>query len=308
MNRRAMMRLAVFTGMSSVLVKSGPLPQAQVDPCVAHAGELVVGCDDLATVGGEVAAAWAEGRGVWVESATLAPLAARLGLPIEAGKGRLHFGSGERSGLDHWASRILQWVVAGALLVLGMPLWLLLACAVIADDWRGPFHLGKRTGLRGSTFRCMKFRTMRVGAEAGEHLRERREFVRGKRPPYVVMGGRGVTKNPDDPRVTRVGRALRRSGIDEAPQFLHVLRGRMNLVGPRPYVVEETAAFEPWHTLRERVAPGITGLWQVNGRSEVSFDESVILDLYYISHASLWLDLRIMLATPWRMLAGIGGY
>jgi len=264
-------------------------------------------CATLPQVGDAVAGAWRDGVGLWIESPTLAALAERVGAEVHDGVGRLHFGPGRRGQLDRLASRVLQWVVAATVLLLGLPVWVLLGLVVLIADRRWPLHVGLRTGQRGTPFSCVKLRTMQVGAENGEHLRERRDFIRGE-PPLFVAKGRPVVKNPVDPRVTPVGRLLRRTSLDEVPQFLHVLTGRMNVVGPRPYVVEETEAFAPWHRSREACLPGITGLWQINGRSEVSFDESVVLDLYYMSNASFWFDLHIMLITPWRMLMGVGGY
>jgi lipopolysaccharide/colanic/teichoic acid biosynthesis glycosyltransferase len=112
----------------------------------------------------------------------------------------------------------------------------------------------------------------------------------------------------DDPRVTRVGRVLRRLSLDELPQLVNVLRGDMSLVGPRPPLPEEVAQYQDWHRRRLEVAPGMTGLWQVSGRSELTFDEMVMLDLYYIENWSLGLDFRIALRTIPRVILGYGAY
>jgi lipopolysaccharide/colanic/teichoic acid biosynthesis glycosyltransferase len=117
-----------------------------------------------------------------------------------------------------------------------------------------------------------------------------------------------IPKPPRDPRITRIGRVLRWTSLDEIPQLVHVLTGDMALVGPRPYPVAESEALLPWHRLRTDGAPGVTGLWQVDARNRVSFDESVIVDLYYLANADLWLDLRIIAVTPLRMVFGVGSY
>jgi exopolysaccharide production protein ExoY len=147
-----------------------------------------------------------------------------------------------------------------------------------------------RVGYEGTVFRCMKFRTMLNDSEQvlADHLREdpqaRAEWARDQKLAF-------------DPRVTRIGRFLRRSSLDELPQLLNVLRGEMNLVGPRPITVAELTRYgtDRWHYLSAR--PGITGLWQVSGRSSTTYEERVALDRRYVEQRSLWLDLRIMLKT-----------
>lgn len=117
-----------------------------------------------------------------------------------------------------------------------------------------------------------------------------------------------IFKIRDDPRLTRVGRIIRRFSFDEIPQFYNVLVGDMSLVGPRPPLAEEVARYQPWHMQRLAVKGGITGLWQVSGRSDLTFDEQCLLDIYYIENWSLAMDLRIMLQTLPRALFGIGAY
>ena len=112
----------------------------------------------------------------------------------------------------------------------------------------------------------------------------------------------------DDPRITRVGRFLRRTSIDEMPQFFNVLMGHMSIVGPRPAVPSEVQRYQPWHKRRLEVAPGLTGVWQVSGRSNLTFDEMVLLDLYYIENWSPLLDLSLMLRTVPKMVSGEGAY
>ena len=144
-----------------------------------------------------------------------------------------------------------------------------------------------RVGLRGRIFTALKFRSMRPDAEA-------------------MTGPVQATEN--DPRVTRVGRFLRITSIDEIPQFWNVLRGDMSLVGPRPPIPEEVAQYEPWQLRRLDVRPGITCLWQISGRSRIGFDEWMRLDLEYIRNQSLMLDLKILLRTIPAVLSREGAY
>ncbi|MCK4315216.1 MAG: undecaprenyl-phosphate glucose phosphotransferase [Anaerolineae bacterium] len=189
--------------------------------------------------------------------------------------------------------------VAGAAigLTLGAPLLALTALAIRLDS-PGPIVFRQtRVGMGGRYFEMYKFRSMREGAEAElEQLRELDEVD-------------GVTfKMRDDPRQTRVGRFLRRTSLDELPQLWNVLRGEMSLVGPRPPVLAEVSRYVEWHKKRLQVRPGMTGLWQVSGRSLLSFDEMVLLDVYYIENWSLWLDFKILLRTIPKVLFGDGAY
>jgi lipopolysaccharide/colanic/teichoic acid biosynthesis glycosyltransferase len=152
-------------------------------------------------------------------------------------------------------------------------------------------------GERGRIFSFYKFRSMRDGAEDQQaELRSRNEATG---PLFKIK---------DDPRLTRLGPLLRRRSLDEIPQLWNVLRGDMSLVGPRPGLPAEVAQYQPWHRQRLEVPPGITGLWQVSGRSDLSFDEMCLLDIYYIENWSLGLDLMIMLRTIPRVLFGEGAY
>ncbi len=163
-----------------------------------------------------------------------------------------------------------------------------LIAAAIKIDSAGPvFFSQKRIGESGRVFRCWKFRTMSTDAERRKQdLMERNE-----------MSG-AIFKIKDDPRVTRIGRILRKMSLDELPQFWNVLKGDMSLVGTRPPTPDEVSRYENWHRRRISIKPGITGMWQVNGRSEIeSFDEIVRLDLQYIDQWSLWLDLKILFRT-----------
>jgi exopolysaccharide biosynthesis polyprenyl glycosylphosphotransferase len=179
--------------------------------------------------------------------------------------------------------------IAGALvgLMLGALLLPLIAIAIKRDS-PGPIFFGQeRVGENGRIFRLWKFRSMRVDAEA----RKRELLARNE-----VTGA--MFKIADDPRVTRVGRFLRQTSLDELPQFWNVLRGEMSLVGTRPPTPEEVAQYQNWHRRRLSIKPGITGLWQVSGRNRVrDFDEIVRLDLHYIDSWSFWLELKILFKT-----------
>ncbi|MGC9522965.1 MAG: undecaprenyl-phosphate glucose phosphotransferase [Anaerolineae bacterium] len=182
-------------------------------------------------------------------------------------------------------------------LLLGWPIFLVIALAIKLDS-KGPvFYKQVRIGENHREFMIYKFRTMRCGADM--------ELDTLKN--YNEADG-AIFKMRDDPRVTRVGRFLRQTSMDELPQLVNVLRGEMSLVGPRPPIPEEVAQYQPWHEKRLTVPPGMTGLWQVSGRSELTFDEMVLLDLYYIEHWSPWLDLVILLRTVPKVVAGDGAY
>ena len=167
-----------------------------------------------------------------------------------------------------------------------------------------------RVGQFGRHFVLYKFRTMHVNSDQAVH----REYVtklianQAERKPAEGQGD-GVYKLTNDKRITRVGRLLRRSSLDELPQILNVLKGDMSLVGPRPAIPYELEAYQTWHRRRVLEAkPGVTGLWQVTGRSLVRFDEMVRLDLRYAVSWSLWLDMKILLLTPRAVFRGAGAY
>jgi exopolysaccharide biosynthesis polyprenyl glycosylphosphotransferase len=189
--------------------------------------------------------------------------------------------------------------VLGALvgMVLGAPFLALIGLAIRLDS-PGPivFHQ-TRVGMGGKLFEIYKFRSMREGAE--EELEKLRKMNEADGPLFKMR---------DDPRMTRMGRFLRRTSLDELPQLWNVLRGEMSLVGPRPPLLAEVSRYVEWHKKRLEVRPGMTGLGQVSGRSLLSFDEMVLLDIYYIENWSLWLDFKILLRTIPRVLFGDGAY
>ena len=200
-------------------------------------------------------------------------------------------------GADWLVKRSFDLTVSTVVAVVGLPLWLLIAAAIKLDS-RGPvLYCDRRIGLNEQEFGMFKFRTMRAdAAELQPELEEANE------------AGGALFKIADDPRVTRVGRVLRHFSIDEVPQVLNVLRGEMSLVGPRPLPIRDFELLEPWHRKRYLVLPGMTGLWQIAGRSSLGFDDLVRLDFYYLEHWSIWLDISILLKTVPAVLARRGAY
>jgi exopolysaccharide biosynthesis polyprenyl glycosylphosphotransferase len=197
-----------------------------------------------------------------------------------------------------WATKRTFDVVVGALIVVaGLPVWLLIAAAIKLTS-RGPvLYSDRRVGLAEQPFEMLKFRTMVQGAEGHQAGLEHANEASG-----------ALFKIRDDPRVTAVGRLLRRFSIDEIPNVLNVLRGEMSLVGPRPLPVRDFDRLEAWHRRRYNVLPGMTGLWQVAGRSDLTFDDLVRLDFYYLENWSIWLDVTILFKTPWVVFAQRGAY
>jgi len=193
----------------------------------------------------------------------------------------------QRTALALALKRLVDVLIAFILLVLAWPL-ILIAAVLIAATSRGPvFFVQKRAGRWGNPFRCVKFRTMVQGAEAMKVKLLSRNEISGL-----------AFKIRDDPRITPVGRLLRKTSIDELPQLFNVLRGEMSLVGPRPPSLDEVAGYGEREMMRLAVTPGISGLWQVSGRSAIKdFNQWIALDLEYIENWSLALDLKILILT-----------
>ncbi|MGZ4320294.1 MAG: sugar transferase [Gaiellaceae bacterium] len=201
------------------------------------------------------------------------------------------------AGVD-WAMKRAFDVLVAAVIVVGLlPVWLLIA-ALVKLTSRGPvFFADDRIGLGERPFRLIKFRTMVEGAEEDQPRLEGANEASG-----------ALFKIRADPRVTLIGRFLRRYSIDEVPNVINVLRGEMSLIGPRPLPVRDYELLEPWHRRRYNVLPGMTGLWQVAGRSDLTFDDLVRLDFYYLENWSIWLDLSILAKTPFAVFSRRGAY
>lgn len=198
--------------------------------------------------------------------------------------------------------------VAGSLvlLVLLLPLFLIIAAAVRLTS-KGPvFFRQQRVGQYGRNFTFLKFRSMYTNNDHSVHREYVKKLISGDAERIALNGSKeGVYKLANDKRITPLGKFLRKSSLDELPQFINVLRGEMSLVGPRPPIPYELAAYQTWHRRRLlQVKPGITGLWQVTGRSRVKFDDMVRLDLRYATSWSPWLDLKILLRTPAAVIKG----
>jgi exopolysaccharide biosynthesis polyprenyl glycosylphosphotransferase len=200
-------------------------------------------------------------------------------------------------GLDWAMKRSFDIVLSAALIVAAAPIWLLIALAVKLDSPGPIFYRDQRVGLGESRFGMFKFRSMYIDAAERQAALETANEASG--PLFKIK---------DDPRVTRVGRFVRRYSIDELPQVLNVLRGEMSLVGPRPLPLRDYVQLEDWHRKRYRVLPGMTGLWQVSGRIELTFDDLVRLDFYYLENWSIWLDISILAKTLPAVLARRGAY
>jgi lipopolysaccharide/colanic/teichoic acid biosynthesis glycosyltransferase len=202
--------------------------------------------------------------------------------------------------------------VLGSLLALVFfsPIFLCAAVAIKATS-KGPvFFRQRRIGQHGNPFVFLKFRSMHVNNDASVHKEYVQRLIAGKADKHPSNGnGQGVYKLTKDFRITRVGAFLRKTSLDELPQFVNVLKGEMSLVGPRPPVPYEVEAYDIWHRRRLLEArPGITGLWQVSGRSRVTFDDMVRLDLHYARTWSPWTDIKILLRTPGAVVLGEGAH
>jgi lipopolysaccharide/colanic/teichoic acid biosynthesis glycosyltransferase len=191
--------------------------------------------------------------------------------------------------------RAMDMVGSLTLLVLLSPV-LLAVLAVLAVTTRGkPFFAQERVGLCGRRFRMFKFRTMRLDADKLQHL------VQNEKDGPIF-------KNRVDPRITKLGRWLRKTSIDELPQLWNVLHGDMALVGPRPPVPKEVAKYRAWQRRRLAVKPGLTCLWQISGRSEIGFEDWVRLDIWYLRNQNLWTDVKLLVRTPLKVITCKGAY
>jgi len=205
----------------------------------------------------------------------------------------LHCGEVPELGL--FFKRLFDVVFSSLVLILLSPVLLAVAIAVKFDSPGPIFYLSDRIGKKGMVFRCIKFRTMIQDADM-----RRAEFMHMNERDGVLF------KVANDPRITRLGRFLRKYSLDELPQFINVLKGDMSVVGPRPPIGSEVKQYNLNHLRRLDVVPGITGLWQVQGRQDSSFTSYISLDVYYIDNWSLWLDFKIILRTIGVVFAGTG--
>jgi len=193
--------------------------------------------------------------------------------------------------------RLFDLALGSVMLLFWLPILAVVAIAVKLDSPGPVFFRQERVGENGRIFRMIKFRTMVPGAEKMQmEISELNE------------DGKIIFKHPNDPRVTRIGRFLRRTSLDEMPQLINVLKGEMSLVGPRPELPWLLDQYELWQRKRFAVPQGMTGWWQVNGRSDKPMHLNTEDDIYYVQNYSLWMDIYIILKTPWVVLRGKGAY
>lgn len=246
------------------------------------------------------------GVGVSFVSDLFETLSRRVDLSKIEGVPLLQLTSGRKGSLS-WASKRLLDIAGSAFLLLILSPLLILCAMIIKRSSPGPaLFRQKRVGLNGKEFTFFKFRTMHEEADRKENRDIHKSFV-----TELIRNGsakRSSYKIVRDPRVTRVGLWLRRYSLDELPQLINVLKGEMSLVGPRPPLAYELESYKKWHKRRLSVRPGITGLWQVSGRSEVPFDDMVMLDLYYVEHMSMWMDISLLLKTLPAVVTTKGAY
>jgi len=204
--------------------------------------------------------------------------------------------------------RVMDLVLAMMVLIITAPVMLLIALLIKLDSPGPVLFKQVRLGHGGRPFIFYKFRTMYHNADPEVHRRYVQSFIQNQLPNSCSLDGSPspVFKLTQDPRVTRVGRILRRTTLDELPQIFNVIKGEMSLVGPRPPLPYEVQEYQEWHKRRLATIPGITGWWQVRGRSRVPFDEMVRMDLDYISQQSLWLDFKILILTIPAVISGKG--
>jgi exopolysaccharide biosynthesis polyprenyl glycosylphosphotransferase len=200
-------------------------------------------------------------------------------------------------GMDWVVKRAFDLVVSSLVLVVGLPLWLAIAAAVKLTSPGPVFYRDLRVGLGEQEFGMLKFRTMYADAAGKQAELEASNEADG--PLFKIR---------EDPRVTRVGAFLRRFSLDEIPQLWNVLRGEMSLVGPRPLPLRDYERLDAWHRKRYLVLPGVTGLWQISGRSSLGFDDLVRLDFFYLENWSIWLDISILAKTVPAVVSGRGAY
>jgi lipopolysaccharide/colanic/teichoic acid biosynthesis glycosyltransferase len=224
--------------------------------------------------------------------------------------------------LNYWiVKRVVDCILASLLLVLFLPILLLIALLIVIDSPGPVFFIQKRIGARRISengnhywfpelFGCFKFRTMVNNADPNLHKEFIEAFINNNSAQSLNPQGEDsqIRKITCDPRITRVGYWLRKTSLDEFPQFLNVIRNEMSIVGPRPAIPYEVENYEDWHMARLYTKPGMTGLWQVTARSSCEFDEMVALDIDYIRKQSFWLDLKIVLKTPFVVISCKGAH
>lgn len=209
------------------------------------------------------------------------------------------------SDAERLVKRLSDIAISAIALAVFSPVWLIISLLIKFDSRGAILFKQERVGMDGRIFLCYKFRTMKSDADDRIHREAYLKNIEGAQEANAGDDEKPVFgKVKNDPRITKIGKILRRTSLDELPQFLNVLKGDMSIVGPRPPIPYEVENYELWHRKRLDMKPGITGLWQVSGRNRLTFDEMVRIDIFYIENWSLWLDLKIILLTLPAMLRG----
>jgi lipopolysaccharide/colanic/teichoic acid biosynthesis glycosyltransferase len=224
-----------------------------------------------------------------------------------AAKGKKSHKVGARPIRPYRMKRVLDIIAASIVLVLAAPFAAIVALLIKLSSPGPVLFRQTRIGENGKEFQFYKFRSMRVGNDDSRHRQYIKAFIEGDEQELRrLQGGTKIYKMTSDDRVTPVGKFLRRTSLDELPQLINVLRGEMSMVGPRPHLPYEVELYKDWHRRRLQGLPGITGWWQIHGRSRVPFDEAVRMDIWYLEHQSLVLDIRIMCRTITKATVGRG--
>lgn len=249
-----------------------------------------------------------QGRQVWVMSPSLDVLRGRAPIKEIGGIPLVRMGRSGPMKIQRAIKRGLDILGASICIALLSPILLLLSLAVKVSSSGPVLFKQRRMGRNGRPFVCYKFRSMAADNDQSIHMKYWEGLRDNGQEAGVDKAGNRVYKLVNDPRVTKLGRVLRRWSLDELPQLFNVLAGHMSLVGPRPCVLYEWNSYQEWHKKRLAVDAGITGLWQVTGRSNVNFDEMVLLDLYYAANWNLGMDLKLMLRTVPAVFNGEGAH
>jgi exopolysaccharide biosynthesis polyprenyl glycosylphosphotransferase len=213
------------------------------------------------------------------------------------------------AGLSGAVKRLVDVVLSGAALLVLAPFLAVIALFIKRSSPGPVLFVQERLGRDGQPFSFYKFRSMKHDSDDAIHRQFAAMFINGDAEGCADQNdGDNVFKLKSDPRITGIGAFLRRTSLDELPQLFNILKGDMSLVGPRPPIAYEIENYQPWHMERLKVVPGLTGLWQVSGRSSVAFEDMVRLDIRYINTWSLWQDLVILLKTVPVVIRGTGGY
>ena len=246
------------------------------------------------------------GINAWFSPSLMPIIDIKLYIDRFCGKPMIRLCSQKHSWFFNKIKNIFDALITLPAFVLQLPLFLILIASVKLDSKGPAFYKARAIGKGGRPFDMYKFRSMFVDSKQTIHQEFVTKLIKGDISQDKKK--KGPLKIVDDPRVTRVGRILRKISLDELPQLINVLKGQMSLVGPRPCLSYEYDIYQDWHKKRTVVRPGITGLWQVTGRSEVLFEDMILLDLYYIYNSSIILDFQILVETVFVVLGKRGGY